>query len=177
MNYRWGSHPYSLLIIFNSIIKAKVDFGSFLFTSIFSCHRNKLNSHLFLCLRPIRSTPLSNFQVECVYSPLDLGSRRLAGSSFIKICPLLVLQYLQYLWIFRTTGDTSIKHYLFSHLSSLLFHPFYPRFTNLLRPYKCLILLFLLFLQSFFNSLGRPSKELVLILTLRQLSLLWVHYI
>jgi hypothetical protein len=36
----WGAHPSSLLLVYKSIIRSKVDYGSFLFSSASRSHRS-----------------------------------------------------------------------------------------------------------------------------------------
>ena len=63
----WGSHPSSLISIYFSIIRSKLDYGCFLFGSASSSNMNKLQSS---CLRTImgylRSTPSPAIEVETV---------------------------------------------------------------------------------------------------------------
>jgi len=40
----WGTHPVSMLNIYKSIIRFKLDFGCFFFGSAATSHFNKLNS-------------------------------------------------------------------------------------------------------------------------------------
>ena len=84
----WGSHPSCLLTIFNSIIKSKADYGSFLFASASLTHRKKLNSILSSCLRTIigalNSSSIASLEVECACPPIELRSRRLAGKFLLK---------------------------------------------------------------------------------------------
>jgi ribonuclease HI len=84
----WGAHPSSLLLIFKSIIRSKVDYGSFLFTSASRTQRNKLNALLTSCLRTVigavRSAPNICLEVECVCPPLEIRARQLAGKFLLK---------------------------------------------------------------------------------------------
>lgn len=84
----WGSHPSCLLHIFNSIIKSKAHYSSFLFTSASLTHRKKLNSIIiFSCfcviIEAIHSSPLSCLKVECC-CPIEIRSRSLVGKFLLK---------------------------------------------------------------------------------------------
>lgn len=86
----WGSHPSCLLKIFNSVIRAKFDYGSFLFSSDSLSHRIKLNSIISSCHRIIigafKSSPLPSLEIEIegACPPIELKSRGLAGKFLLK---------------------------------------------------------------------------------------------
>lgn len=84
----WGAHPSSLLLVYKSIIRSKVDYGSFLFSSASRSHRNKLNAMLTSCLRTVigavRSAPNICLEVECGCPPIEIRSRQLAGKFLLK---------------------------------------------------------------------------------------------
>lgn len=85
---QWGSHPSALLLIFNSIVKAKVDYSSFLYSSA-----SLLQKKIQFCSKCLRSTSIRGticsalslyLEVKCSCPPIELCSRRLAGKCILK---------------------------------------------------------------------------------------------
>lgn len=87
-NTWWGSHPTSLLTIYKSVIRSKLDYGCFFSGSSAFSHRSKLNQLQTSCIRSIlgalKSTPLPILEVEAVCQPLNLRSKWLAGKFLLK---------------------------------------------------------------------------------------------
>ena len=84
----WGSHPTTLLLIYKSIIRSKLEYGCFLFSSASSSNLKRLNKVQTSCLRNImgyvRSTPLPGIEVESTCPPFNIRSRWLAGNFLLK---------------------------------------------------------------------------------------------
>jgi ribonuclease HI len=84
----WGSHPSSLLLIYKSIIRSKIDYGCFLFGSASFSNWRKLNILQSNCLRSImgyvKSTPLPAIEVETICPPFNIRCRWLAGKFLLK---------------------------------------------------------------------------------------------
>jgi len=79
----------SLLTIFESVIRAKAEYGgTFFFSSASMMHQKKFNAVLASCLRfivgAIRSTPLISLEVECGCPPMAIRSRWLVGKFLLK---------------------------------------------------------------------------------------------
>ncbi|KAL4126363.1 hypothetical protein QTP88_010585 [Uroleucon formosanum] len=82
----WGSHPSSLLSIYLSIIRAKLDYGCFLYGSASYTIWKKINKHQTSCLRTIigyvRSTSCPAIEALC--PPFNIRCRWLAGKFLLK---------------------------------------------------------------------------------------------
>ena len=87
-NAWWGSHPSSLMTIYKSVIRAKLDYGCFFSGSTALSHCNKLNKLQIACLRSIigalKSTPSPAIEVETTCQPLNLRCKWLAGKFLLK---------------------------------------------------------------------------------------------
>uniref|UniRef100_A0A2H8TL40 RNA-directed DNA polymerase from mobile element jockey n=2 Tax=Melanaphis sacchari TaxID=742174 RepID=A0A2H8TL40_9HEMI len=87
-NTWWGSHPSSLLSIYRSIIRSKLDYGCFLFGSAAYSNWKKINMLQSSCLRTImgyvRSTPGPAMEVETFCPPFNIRCRWLAGKFILK---------------------------------------------------------------------------------------------
>lgn len=72
----WGSHPFSLKLIYNALIRSKIDYGSFLLEPSNLTGLKKLDLIQSKCLRLItgamKSSPINALQVECCDPPLKL---------------------------------------------------------------------------------------------------------
>lgn len=72
----WGSHPTSLLSIYSSIIRSKIDYGCFFFGSASSSNWKKINKLQISCLRTImgyiRSSPSPGIEVETAFPPINI---------------------------------------------------------------------------------------------------------
>lgn len=84
----WGSHPSSMLQIYKSVIRPKVEFGCFLFGSAALCHQRKLNVLQSSCLRSaigaLKSTPIHSLNIETCCPPLHIRFRWLTGKFLLK---------------------------------------------------------------------------------------------
>ncbi|KAL4142166.1 hypothetical protein QTP88_004679 [Uroleucon formosanum] len=87
-NTWWGSHPSSLLSVYRSIIRSKLDYGCFLFGSAAYSNWKKINILQTSCLRTImgyvRSTPGPAIEVETSCPPFNIRCRWLAGKFILK---------------------------------------------------------------------------------------------
>lgn len=102
----WGSHPTSLKLLYNALIRSHLDYGSCLFDPMSSSNSHKLDKIQSKCLRLIlgamKSSPINSMQVECCEPPLNLRRRCLAEKYIFKTCsitshPLIpILQSLKY---------------------------------------------------------------------------------
>lgn len=77
-----------LLIIYKSVIRAKLDYDCFFTGPAVHTHRNKLNNLQISCLRSIisalKSTPSPAIEVEMACPPYDIRCRWLAGKLLLK---------------------------------------------------------------------------------------------
>jgi len=84
----WSAHSSSLLLIFRSIIRSKVDYGSFLFVFASRIYRKKVNFLLSSCLRiiigAVYSTPNACIEVDLLCPPIEIRSRWLAVKFSLK---------------------------------------------------------------------------------------------
>lgn len=82
----WGAHPFSLKLLYNSLIRSVIDYGSFFLESCSVVGLKKLDSIQSKALRIIsgamKSSPINALQVECVEPPLRLR-RQLLSDRFL----------------------------------------------------------------------------------------------
>ncbi|XP_026819622.1 uncharacterized protein LOC113558364 [Rhopalosiphum maidis] len=87
-NTWWGSHPSSLLMIYRTLIRSKLDYGCFLYVSASCSNLNKINKLQISCHRNImgylRSTPCSVIEVESDSAPFNIRCRWLASKFLLK---------------------------------------------------------------------------------------------
>jgi len=87
-NTWWGTHPSSLLSIYRSIIRSKLDYGCFLFSSAAYSNWKKINMLQLFCLRTImgyvKSTPGPAIEIETTRPFFNIRCRWLAGKFILK---------------------------------------------------------------------------------------------
>lgn len=89
---RWGSHPYTLKLIYNAIIRSHFDYGGFLLEPCSRLALAKLDRIQSKCLRFItgsmKSSPTIALQVECLEPPLNLRRQYLSNRYMCNIFQL-----------------------------------------------------------------------------------------
>ncbi|XP_013178986.1 PREDICTED: uncharacterized protein LOC106126064 [Papilio xuthus] len=97
---RWGSHPATLKLLYDAVIRSHFDYGGFLLDPCKKIALSKLDKIQSRCLRLItgamRCSPVNALQVECLDPPLYLRRQFLSDRFFcgvvqIKSHPLLRL--------------------------------------------------------------------------------------
>ena len=87
-NTWWGSHPSSLLMIYRTFIRSKLDYGCFFYGSASFSNWNNINKLQISCLRSImgylRSTPCPVIEVESNCAPFNIRCRWLANKFMLK---------------------------------------------------------------------------------------------
>lgn len=85
----WGVHPIHLKRIYCSIIRSRLDYGSFLYDNCAEIHLSKLEKIQNMCMRVIggfiKSTPIHVMQNELQLPPLHVRRHYLAGKFWLKI--------------------------------------------------------------------------------------------
>ncbi|XP_059051095.1 uncharacterized protein LOC131845944 [Achroia grisella] len=85
---RWGSHPYSQKLLYNSIVRSHFDYGCFLLEPSNKIALAKLDRIQSRCLRLVlgamKSSPNNAVQVECVDPPLQLRRQFLSDRFFLN---------------------------------------------------------------------------------------------
>lgn len=88
----WGSHPTSLKLLYNALIRSHLDYGSCLFDPMSSSNSHKLDKiqskSLRLILGAMKSSPINSMQVECCEPPLNIRRRCLAEKYIFKTCSI-----------------------------------------------------------------------------------------
>ena len=84
----WGSHPTTLKLLYNALVRSHLDYGSFLLEPLSKSNIAKLNLIQSQALRIIagamKSSPINALQVECVVPPLSLRRQYLADRFLLK---------------------------------------------------------------------------------------------
>ncbi|XP_073952992.1 uncharacterized protein [Choristoneura fumiferana] len=85
----WGVHPTHLRCLYISLIRSRLDYGSFLYGSCANSHLNKLdivqNRALRICGGFIRSTPIHVMQNELCLPPLSVRRQFLASRYWLRV--------------------------------------------------------------------------------------------
>ena len=84
----WGSHPSTMNLLYNALVKSHLDFGCQLMGPLPKYLETKLQRVQSKCLRLIlgamKSSPVVSLQVECVEMPLDLRRLLLCHKFILK---------------------------------------------------------------------------------------------
>jgi ribonuclease HI len=87
-NMSWGSHPTTLKLLYNALIRSHLDYASFLFDPLPKTLDIKLDriqtKSLRLIVGAMHSTPNNSLQVECVDMPLKIRRQYLSDCYFAK---------------------------------------------------------------------------------------------
>ncbi|CAK1580392.1 unnamed protein product [Parnassius mnemosyne] len=85
----WGAHPYSLKLIYNAIIRSRLDYASFLLVpankkglKILDIVQHK---SLRLILGAMNSSPINALQIECGDPPLSIRRQYLSDAFFFRV--------------------------------------------------------------------------------------------
>ena len=85
----WGADSATLLRLYRSLVRSKLDYGCIVYGSAFNSHLQALdrvqNAALRLCLGAYRTTPISSLHVEANELPLSLRREKLALNYIIKL--------------------------------------------------------------------------------------------
>jgi hypothetical protein len=137
-NTWWGSHPSSLLMVYRTIIRSKLDYGYFFFGSAIFSNWKKINKLQISCLRNImgylRSTPCPIIEVESNCAPFNIRCRWLTNKFILKQLahsnhPIFDMYYSLFLtWRYVTK---SIPILAISAYSLSNFHQFILKSTKL----------------------------------------------
>jgi ribonuclease HI len=88
-NTDWGADRDTLLLLYRSLIRSKLDYGSFLYGAARKSYLKILepvqNAALRLCLGAFRTSPISSLHVEAGEIPMDLRRKRLAMQYLVKL--------------------------------------------------------------------------------------------
>ena len=86
---KWGSDETTLLHLYRSLIRSKLDYGTIIYGSPTKSYLRRLdpiqNQALRLCLGAFRTSPATSLHVEANEMPIELRRRRLASQYSIKI--------------------------------------------------------------------------------------------
>lgn len=85
----WGNSKSTLLTIYKSIIRSRLDYGSEIFHTASPSSLKKLDQiqyrALKICTKALSSTPLTSLQQECGEPPLDLHRHRILLRHMVRI--------------------------------------------------------------------------------------------
>lgn len=88
----WGSHPYTQKLLYNSLVRSHLDYGSFLLEPCNKSALVSLDKIQSKCLRIIcgamKSSPINALQIECSEPPLHLRRQYLSDRFFYKVIQL-----------------------------------------------------------------------------------------
>ena len=86
---RWGSDEQTLLHLYRSLIRSKLDYGAVIYGSARKSYLQILepiqNQALRLCLGAFRTSPVTSLHVEANEMPLDLRRRKLASEYCLRV--------------------------------------------------------------------------------------------
>ncbi|CAL4142281.1 unnamed protein product, partial [Meganyctiphanes norvegica] len=89
---RWGGDRQSLTLLYTSLIRSKIDYGSFLYATAADCHLIKVNRIQYAAIRIItglmRCTPVGNLEAEANILPLHLRRDQLMLQYFGRVLRL-----------------------------------------------------------------------------------------
>jgi ribonuclease HI len=84
----WGAHPFALKLIYNALIRSRLDYGTFLLQGGNITAFKKLdsiqNKALRIILGAMKSSPVNAMQVECCEPPLYLRRQFLCDNFIFK---------------------------------------------------------------------------------------------
>lgn len=84
----WGSHPFSMKLLYNALIRSLLDYGTFLLEPCQAKALKKLqliqSKALRIILGAMKSSPINAMQVECVEPPLPLRRQYLADRFLLR---------------------------------------------------------------------------------------------
>ena len=111
----WGADRTTLLKLYRSLVRSKLDYGCIVYGSASKTALAKLdpvhNQGLCLSLGAFRSSPVENLYVESHEPPLEIRRDKLAlQSSNLK--PIQKIQLLMLCWILNTKNCIEIKNQL-----------------------------------------------------------------
>lgn len=85
----WGADKETMLLLYRSLIRSKLDYGSFIYGSASTSSLNKLNSIHNTCIRlatgAFKTSPVSSLYVEAQEPPLHLRRQLLLGKYLAKL--------------------------------------------------------------------------------------------
>ena len=88
-NTEWGADKDTLLKLYRSLVRSKLDYGSIVYGSACKTHLQNLdtvhNQGLWLCLGAFRSSPVESLYVEAHEPPLELRRHKLAMQYRVKL--------------------------------------------------------------------------------------------
>jgi len=88
-HYDWGADPDTLLNIYRTLIRSRIDYGCIIYGSARPSYTKQLdtvaNQALRLCLGAFRTSPATSLQVEAHEPPLKLRREKLALQYAIKL--------------------------------------------------------------------------------------------
>ena len=88
-HYNWGADRRTLLSLYRSLVRSKLDYGSIVYGTARHSYRKLLdpiqNQALRICLGAFRTSPADSLCVEANEMPLERRRQQLAGQYIIKI--------------------------------------------------------------------------------------------
>ncbi|CAH2094223.1 unnamed protein product [Euphydryas editha] len=107
----WGVHPKHLRRLYLSIIRSRIDYGSFLYDNSCKSHLYKLdkiqNQSMRLIGGFIKTTPIHVMESELALQPLFVRRRYLAGKFILKIKSLKINGIISFLEEFGISHNNS----------------------------------------------------------------------
>ncbi|RVE42066.1 hypothetical protein evm_013279 [Chilo suppressalis] len=135
----WGAHPVSQRLLYNSLIRSLLDYGSFLLLPCSKIALKSLEKIQSNCLRIIlgamKSSPINAMQVECVEPPLQFRRQYLSDKFLFKIYQRMSHPLIPKLHLLHQLAPTN-EYWSHKDLPCLLIS--YRKLINLPSPvYQC----------------------------------------
>ncbi|RVE44179.1 hypothetical protein evm_011173 [Chilo suppressalis] len=135
----WGAHPVTQRLLYNSLIRSLLDYGSFLLLPCSKIALKSLEKIQSKCLRIIlgamKSSPINAMQVECVEPPLQFRRQYLSDKFLFKIYQRMSHPLIPKLHLLHQLAPTN-EYWSHKDLPCLLIS--YRKLINLPSPvYQC----------------------------------------
>lgn len=92
---KWGGHPSTLLMILNSVVRSKIEYGCSIYGNASQKWLNKIvvayNKGLKICMRSLKTTSIPALETEAGSVPLHLRRQYLTRKEILKFMNMIFL--------------------------------------------------------------------------------------